>query len=70
MCCSSWGHKASDMTEQLNLIELIGLDTMTSDFFGSVSGGLRKQCSCESGRKVTAAKRVETPVAWRISRWA
>ena len=23
VCCSSWGHKESDMTEQLNLTELI-----------------------------------------------
>ena len=41
-----------------------------SDFSVSVSGGLRKQCSCESGRKGTAAKSVETPVAWRIPRRA
>ena len=24
-CCSPWGHKESDMTEQLNCIELISL---------------------------------------------
>lgn len=41
-----------------------------SDFFVSLWGGLKKQCSCESGRKGTAAKRVATPVAWRIPRRA
>ena len=31
--CSPWGHKESDMTEQLNWAELMGLDAMIFDYF-------------------------------------
>jgi len=31
-CCSSWGHKESDMTERLNLTELNSTDVVTRSF--------------------------------------
>ena len=34
--CSLWGHKESDMTEQLNWADLMGVDAMIFDYFFQV----------------------------------
>ena len=39
VCCDSWGHNESDMTERLNWTELIGLST-------GEGNGNPLQCSC------------------------
>ena len=35
VCCGSWGHKESDMTERLNLTENIGAKPLITDSFFS-----------------------------------
>ena len=48
-CCSPWGHKESDTTEQLNLTELKGsLKTQRDGVGREVGGGFRMGNTCKS----------------------
>ena len=48
-CCSPWGRKESDMTEQLNLTELKGsIKTQRGGMGREVGGGFRMGNTCKS----------------------